>query len=90
MATVENQARVFAALGDKTRLNLFQSLNKQPEICVGQLAEKLNISSACVSQHMKILMEAKLVNRIRNGQKVCYQVDQTSDFNKVFKQIIFK
>jgi ArsR family transcriptional regulator, arsenate/arsenite/antimonite-responsive transcriptional repressor len=81
--------QTFSALGDKTRFKLFQMLAANDAICVSQLAEELNISPACVSQHMKVLAEAKLVNRVRNGQRVCYEVDFGSSQNKILGQLIF-
>lgn len=86
----EDYAKTFNALGDKTRFKLFQLLGSNSEICVSQLAEQLSISPACVSQHMKILSEAGLVTRVRNGQKVCYQIANSSPSVSVLKQLIFK
>ena len=88
MASVD-YPQIFHALGDKTRFSLFQLLVEKPDWCVGQLAEELNISSACVSQHMKILSEAKLVERVREGQRVCYKVSTNSPSNQALSQMIF-
>src|SRR5687768_664709 len=88
MATVD-YPQIFHALGDPTRFRLFQLLVEQPEWCVGQLAESLKISSACVSQHMKILSEAKLVERVREGQRVCYKVSTDTPSNQALSQMIF-
>jgi len=85
-----NLYRIFHALGDKTRFSLFHLLGSKPEICVGALAEKLNISSACVSQHMKILTDVGLVVRVREGQKVCYQISEDTNVKKLLNNIIFE
>jgi ArsR family transcriptional regulator len=85
----EDFAKTFNALGDSTRFKLFQLLGEKPEICVSQLAEAMKITPACVSQHMKILAEAGLVNRVREGQRVCYQVNVDSPSNKVLSNLIF-
>ena len=82
-------AKTFNALGDSTRFKLFQILGSKPETCVSQLAEALNITPACVSQHMKILSEAGLVNRVRDGQRVCYEVNTDSASNKAISQLVF-
>jgi ArsR family transcriptional regulator, arsenate/arsenite/antimonite-responsive transcriptional repressor len=81
--------QTFSALGDKTRFKLFQMLAENEAICVSQLAERLSITPACVSQHMKILADAHLVKRVRNGQRVCYQVDLNNSQNKILGQLIF-
>ncbi len=88
--TTEQYAQTFHALGDKTRFRLFQILGEKKEICVGQLADELGITSACVSQHMKILTEAGLVQRIREGQRVCYEVSTDSKMKKSLSHLIFE
>jgi ArsR family transcriptional regulator len=90
MNSTEDFAKLFHALGDKTRFRLFQLLGQKNEICVGQLADELNITSACVSQHMKILAEVGLVERVREGQRVCYQVSTNSKSKKVINNLVFK
>ena len=88
--TSEQYAQTFHALGDKTRFRLFQILGEKKDICVGQLAEELGITSACVSQHMKILTEAGLVRRIREGQRVCYEVSTDSQMKQLLSHLIFE
>lgn len=88
MAT-EDYLAIFNALGDKTRFGLFKLLAEQPEWCVGQLADKLKISSACVSQHMKILSDAGLVQRVREGQRVCYKIANDSASKQTLSKMIF-
>lgn len=80
---------IFNALGDKTRYKLFKFLGQEPEACVGQLAEEFNISSACVSQHMKILSDSGLVQRYRNGQRVCYKILANSPNKKTVNKLVF-
>jgi len=82
-------AKTFNALGDKTRFRLFQLLSEKKEICVSQLAGELSITPACVSQHMKILTDAGLVKRVREGQRVCYQISTDSPSKKALSELIF-
>lgn len=86
----EDYVKIFRALGDKTRFRLFQLLVEKPEACVGQLAESLNISSACVSQHMKVLSDAGLIIRVRSGQRVCYKLSSGSNSKKALTELIFQ
>lgn len=85
----EDFARTFNALGDKTRFRLFQLLSEKQAICVSQLAEELGITPACVSQHMKVLAEAGLVNRLREGQRVCFEINTDSPSKKALSDLIF-
>ncbi len=81
--------QTFNALGDKTRFRLFQLLGERKEICVSQLASELNITPACASQHMKILAEAGLVDRVREGQRVCYKISTDSPEKLMLQKLIF-
>ena len=89
MQQTEDLAKTFNALGDKTRFRLFQLVSEKKQICVSQLAAELSITPACVSQHMKILLDVKLVDRIREGQRVCYQIMTDSPNKKLLSEIIF-
>jgi predicted transcriptional regulator len=80
-----NLVEVFSALGDKTRFRLLQLLKSNHEICVSELAAEIGISNAGVSQQLKILEHAGLVERQRMGQKICYQI---SDATKVNQKIL--
>ena len=90
MDKCEDFAKTFSALGDKTRFRLFQLLGEKNEICVSDLASELSITPACVSQHMKILTEAGLVNRVREGQRVCYEISTDSPSKAALNKLIFK
>ncbi len=89
MQKIDDLAKTFSALGEKTRFRLYQLLGEQPEICVSQLASTLRITPACVSQHMKILAEAGLVTRIRDGQRVCYKLTSDTPSKTVIQQLVF-
>lgn len=62
------------ALGDTTRLAIFQSLSGGP-LAVNELARKLPVSRPAVSQHLKVLKEAGLVLDSRSGTRRLYQLD---------------
>lgn len=81
--------KAFSALGDSTRFELFRLLSEKNGSCVSQLAERLHISPACVSQHMKVLTEAGLVSRVRTGQRVCYEISTDSPSKKAISKLVF-
>ena len=66
MITITNDK--LAALADPTRQSLLQMLRRKP-MPVGELASHLPISRPAVSQHLKVLSSAKLVNEERNGTR---------------------
>jgi ArsR family transcriptional regulator len=78
MQNVEQQAAIFSALADPTRLKLLTLLSKQegPDaLCVGALTGLLGISQPAVSQHLRILKSAGLVKGQRRGYHIHYSVD---------------
>lgn len=80
--------KVFSALGDKTRFKLLSILSQNEEICVSELADKIGISNAGVSQQLKVLEHAGLVKRNRMGQKICYEINETDELNQQLVKLI--
>lgn len=72
----------FNALGDPTRYSLLSLLAHEENICVSELAQKIQISTAGVSQQLKILEKAGIIKRKRIGQRTCYEIDTTDAGNK--------
>jgi len=63
------------ALGDPTRREIFERLASGP-LSVVHLAAGLPVSRPAVSQHLKVLCEAKLVTMEKNGTRSMYRVQQ--------------
>jgi DNA-binding transcriptional ArsR family regulator len=63
-----------AALADPTRRAIFERLAERPQ-AVGELAAELPVSRPAVSQHLRVLKEAGLVNDERRGTRRLYRVD---------------
>jgi DNA-binding transcriptional ArsR family regulator len=68
------QASGWTALGDPTRRAIFERLAEHPR-AVGELAGALPVSRPAVSQHLKVLKEARLVVDQRVGTRRIYQLD---------------
>ena len=64
----------WTALGDPTRRAIFEQLAERPR-AVGELASELPVSRPAVSQHLKVLKDARLVVDQRAGTRRIYQVD---------------
>jgi DNA-binding transcriptional ArsR family regulator len=62
------------ALGDGTRREIFERLRCGPR-AVGELAGGLPVSRPAVSQHLRVLEEAGLVNVRKEGTRRVYSVD---------------
>jgi len=66
-------AEALAALGDPTRRAIFECLAGGPK-AVGQLAGELPVSRPAVSQHLRVLKDAGLVNDRADGTRRIYQI----------------
>lgn len=62
------------ALGDPTRRSIFERLRRGPR-AVGELAAGLPVSRPAVSQHLRVLKEARLVSEQKQGTRNVYSVD---------------
>lgn len=63
-----------SALDDPTRRLLLERLTAGPR-SVGELAAGLPMSRPAVSQHLRVLREARLVNERREGTRRVYRLD---------------
>ena len=66
--------RLFRALSDPTRMRIMSQLSRQV-LCVGALAKRLGVTHSAVSQHLRILREAGLVQGDKRGYWVHYSLD---------------
>ena len=64
----------WVALGDGTRLAIVARLAERPQ-AVGQLAAGLPVSRSAVSQHLKILKDAGLVEDAAEGTRRIYRLN---------------
>ncbi|MGH9423648.1 MAG: ArsR/SmtB family transcription factor, partial [Thermoanaerobaculia bacterium] len=62
------------ALGDPTRRSIFERLRRGPR-AVGELAAGLPVSRPAVSQHLRVLKNARLVREEKQGTRNVYSVD---------------
>ena len=62
------------ALGDPTRRQLFEHLRQGP-CSVTELLSIVSVSQPAVSQHLKVLREARLVKMEKRGQQRIYQLN---------------
>jgi DNA-binding transcriptional ArsR family regulator len=69
-----NAARALRALGDDTRREIIERLAAKPR-SVTELAKGLKVTRPAVSQHLKVLREAGLVNDHAQGTSRIYRID---------------
>ena len=69
-------ANGWTALGDPTRRAIFEQLAERPRAVV-ELARELPVSRPAISQHLKVLKDARLVIDRPAGTRRIYRVDTT-------------
>ncbi len=74
MAYPKTALNSLAALGDPTRRTILERVALRPS-AVGELARRLPVSRPAVSQHLKVLKEAGLVQEKREGTRRIYRLD---------------
>ncbi len=83
--TDRHLAATFKALGDTTRLRIFRLLTNEPQMSVSTIAKILHISNPLTSQHIKVLVHARLVEKQRTGKTILSQLDRR---NPVVRELI--
>lgn len=94
---IEKIAEIFKALSDPTRLRLVKLLNdckpgicKGGPLCVNALAHRLKVTQSAVSQHLRVLRQAGLVNNVRHGSFMHYALDRNgiSQYKTALREIL--
>ena len=62
--------QISKALGDQTRLRIFEAIATKNEITCGDLVKLRGVTPATISHHLKILMDAELIECEKKGQFV--------------------
>ena len=69
-----NATAAFAALSEPMRVAIVERLARRP-MAVGELAEGLPVSRPAVSQHLRVLKNARLVDVAAEGTRRVYRID---------------
>ncbi len=72
---INEYTAIFKALAHPTRLTIAYNLMLQPECNVSKMSDCLNVPQPTVSQHLSILKNAKVLSGYRNGNQICYKVE---------------
>ena len=81
-------ANVMRALGHPVRLSILRILadQKQGDCCCTDVTQCLPLAQSTVSQHIKVLLDAGLVERHAKGTRNCYKLrsDRLAEFGSAF------
>jgi DNA-binding transcriptional ArsR family regulator len=67
-------------LGDSTRLGILQYIKNEQQTAT-VIQKKLNKSQSTISQHLKILLDADLIEYTRKGKKKLYSIKNREILN---------
>ncbi|HHT01701.1 MAG TPA: winged helix-turn-helix transcriptional regulator [Firmicutes bacterium] len=67
---------VFKALSDGNRRKILRMLEKG-NMTAGEIAEQFDISKPSISHHLNVLKQANLVQDMRKGQNIYYELNTT-------------
>jgi len=71
--SIKNEIKIFKALADDTRLKIVEFL-KEGEKCVCEIIPMTKKSQPAVSQHLKILSEADILEFRKEGTSIYYKI----------------
>jgi ArsR family transcriptional regulator, arsenate/arsenite/antimonite-responsive transcriptional repressor len=78
-ATFKQYEITFKALADEKRLKLLNILAEYPEesVCVCDLVEAMDMAQSKLSYHLKILLQANLIEREKKGTWHYYSINNS-------------
>lgn len=66
---------VFAAIAQPTRRSILEMLAEGGQLTASDISRRFRVSAPAISQHLKILREARLVRMHKHRQQHIYQVN---------------
>ena len=69
------RARVFAALGDKTRLSLVARLCSGEAASISQLADDSKLTRQAITKHLGVLERADIVSSTQSGRERLFRFE---------------
>ncbi len=76
MAKPKGSARLFAALGDETRLRLVARLCDDGPMSITGLTGGFNVTRQAITKHLRVMKEAGLVRSRRHGRESVWQLSK--------------
>lgn len=75
--SLEEMIEILKLAADKTRLTMLLLLQEK-ELCVCDLVELIGISQPGISQHLRKMKQARLVQERRQGTWMYYRLDESA------------
>lgn len=68
-------ANLAKAIGHPIRVKILRILSRKQSCICGEIVEELPLAQSTVSQHLKVLKEAGIIQGDVDGPRVCYCID---------------
>jgi DNA-binding transcriptional ArsR family regulator len=73
---MRNDARVFAALGDDTRLRLVARLSRDGPMSIARLTSDHDMTRQAITKHLRVMAKAGLVRGTRRGRERVWELER--------------
>ncbi|OHV11187.1 hypothetical protein BH688_07630 [Kushneria phosphatilytica] len=70
----DRAAEVMKACGSSVRLRMLKIIASEDEIMVSELNKRIDLTQSALSQHLKVLRDADLVQTRRDSQRIYYSI----------------
>lgn len=67
---------IYYAITEPNRRLILEQLATHGQLAVNEIADKFQITTSAISQHLKVLTEAKLVKKKKVAQKRVYSLNE--------------
>ena len=76
MEQAKARARILKALGHPARVRILRLLISRSECICGEICEEMPLAQSTISQHLKIMKEAGIIQGEVDGPRICYCVNR--------------
>ncbi len=84
----QQTVRIMQLLGDTTRYKMLKIMLHENNMCVSDIAGRLDVSVSAISQHFRSFELAGLVEKHRDGQRVCYALSNNNEVMDYISKLI--
>lgn len=86
---LQSSSDIFRALAHPLRIRICAVIDEKNPACVNEIYAALNLEQSVVSQHLRILRQANLVQTRREGKLVYYLLDYAKMENAQKAAVLF-
>lgn len=85
LTELEPAAKIFAMLGDPTRLRILYILSETGKCCVGHLSEMMGLGVSATSHNLRKLRDRRIVKTKRDGLNIYYSITNDKEIHNAHR-----